>query len=67
MATSIEYGKPTGSRRYRKSFFGKMILQLQFECKVIECYGGPVDIQHGKIWRDATIEDLTRYTEGDKT
>lgn len=60
MSVDIQFGKPTGKRRYRKGWFGRLILQLQFECKIIEYMGGQVDTKTGKIWRDATVEDVTR-------
>ena len=65
----------TGKRRYRqvkiKLFFGKPVLVLQVEERVhgysIDCYGGVIDgidVDY-KIWRDATVEDLTRSDVND--
>lgn len=47
----------TGACRYRRSFFGNLILQVEEEKQYFDQdVGGVV---HQVLWRDATIEDLT--------
>lgn len=54
---------PVGQRfRYRRSFFGKLILQVQHEVRYAAGLGrfarDPLATRTVMEWRDATIEDL---------
>jgi len=52
----------TGKRRFRKGFFGKLILQVEVTAEFdTEICPGIGDIERREVtgYRDATIEDLT--------
>ena len=66
--------KLTGKIRYRSSFFGKLILQVQYQKKwnsYSYCPHSGVDEEspsHGRVstcWRDAKITDLTELDKGE--
>jgi hypothetical protein len=46
----------TGKRRFRRGWFGSLILQVQVRTLDIDNFGGG---EHSTFWRDARIEDLT--------
>jgi hypothetical protein len=49
--------KRTGRRRYRTGMFGKLILQVEW------IYYNPQLGDDVRVWRDATLGDLTEHDE----
>jgi hypothetical protein len=49
----------TGRQRYRKSWFGKLILQVEEALTIYESAGPSIESRDVTIWRDASIKDLT--------
>lgn len=56
---NLRQAKPTGKRRFRQSWNGRLILQIQFEGFVTSYFSGHCDTQHATAWRDADIRDIT--------
>lgn len=54
----------TGRSRYRRSFFGKIIVQVEDEVPNIYNYDSPYDLPPSSwkdtklVWRDATFNDI---------
>lgn len=48
----------TGRRRYRRGFFGGLILQIEVRAYYID-YSSAYDSPKFLVWRDAKITDLT--------
>lgn len=48
--------KLTGKCRYRSTFFGKLVLQVQYSREYSTC--GGYDSETALEWRDAKIQDL---------
>ena len=56
--------KLTGAVRYRPSFFGKLILQVEYT-KDADC-DEPLHWHSYKRWRDAKMEDLSFVKASDQ-
>jgi hypothetical protein len=48
--------KLTGNCRYRSTFFGKLVLQVEYSREYSTC--GGMDSETALEWRDAKLQDL---------
>lgn len=49
----------TGRKRYRRGWFGKLILQIEETFDRWDSLGGDIDCRRVKRWRDATVDDIS--------
>lgn len=56
--------RPTGSVRFRRGWFGKLILQVEEAGREPLWIAGRIDVLPSVRWRDARLEDITKQEDG---